>query len=247
MAQRVIIVNERMAQILWPEESAIGKHIFIGSSSSTPLEVVGVAKTGKYRTLAEDPRPYYYSPLAQRGSSGMTLIVRTNGDPRSLVGAVRKEAESLDRHIPLFAIKTMTEHMSWPLWAPNMAATLSLAFALVALLLAAVGLYSVMAYVVSQRTREVGIRMALGAKRGDVLQMITIQGMKLAVIGIAIGFVLSLGLARVLSSVLIGVSAYDVTIFILVPVLLAVVAFVACLVPARRATKVNPLVALRYE
>jgi putative ABC transport system permease protein len=128
-----------------------------------------------------------------------------------------------------------------------MAATLSLAFALVALLLSAVGLYSVMAYVVSQRTREVGIRMALGANRGDVLKMIASQGMKLAVIGIAIGFAMSLALSRVLSSVLIGVGAYDVTIFIVGPLLLALVAFVACLVPARRATKVDPLVALRYE
>jgi len=246
-AQRVIIVNERMAQMLWPGESAIGKHIFIGSNSPNGLEVVGIVKTGKYRALAEDPRPYYYSPMAQRGPAGMTLMVRTTGDPRSLVGAIRSQVGAIDRRIPLFAVKTMTEHMSWPLWAPNMAATLSLAFALVALLLSAVGLYSVMAYVVSQRTREVGIRMALGAKRGDVLKMITSQGMKLAVIGIAIGFAMSLALSRVLSSVLIGVGAYDVTIFIVVPLLLALVAFVACLVPARRATKVDPLVALRYE
>ena len=246
-APRVIIVNERMAQMLWPGESAIGKHIFIGSNSPNALEVVGVAKTGKYRALAEDPRPYYYSHMAQRGPDGMTLIVRTAGDPHSLVGAIRSQVEAIDRRLPLFAIKTMTEHMSWPLWAPNMAATLSLAFALVALLLSAVGLYSVMAYVVSQRTREVGIRMALGANREDVLKMITSQGMKLAVIGIAIGFVMSLALSRVLSSVLIGVGAYDVTIFIVVPLLLALVAFVACLVPARRATKVDPLVALRYE
>ena len=246
-AQRVIIVNERMAEMLWPGESALGKHIFIGPNSPNALEVVGVAKTGKYRALAETPKPYYYSPMAQRGPGGMTLMVRTSADPRSLVGAIRNQVEALDRRIPLFAIKTMTEHMSWPLWAPNMAATLSLAFALVALLLSAVGLYSVMAYIVSQRTREVGIRMALGAKRGDVLTMITTQGMRLAVIGIVIGFVFSLGLSRVLSSVLIGVSAFDVSIFVPVPLLLALVAFVACLVPARRAAKVNPLVALRYE
>jgi predicted permease len=246
-AQRVIIVNERMAQMLWPGESTIGKHVFIGAGGKNSLEVVGVVRTGKYRALAEDPRPYYYWPMAQRGPDGMTLIVRTAGDPRSLVGAIRGEVAAIDRRIPLFAIKTMNEFMSWPLWAPNMAATLSLAFALVALLLSAVGLYSVMAYVVSQRTREVGIRMALGAKRADVLRMITIQGMKLAGIGIAIGFLLSLALSRVLSSVLIGVSVYDVTIFSVVPLLLTLVAFIACLVPARRATKVDPLVALRYE
>ena len=175
------------------------------------------------------------------------MLVRTSGDPSALVTAIRSEVQAIDRRIPLFAIKTMDEHMKWALWAPNMAATLALAFGVVALLLSAVGLYSVMAYIVSQRTREVGIRMALGARRADVMRLITSEGMKLAAIGVVIGFVLSLALARVLSSVLIGVSAYDVTTFVLVPLLLAVVAFVACLVPARKATKVDPLVALRYE
>jgi macrolide transport system ATP-binding/permease protein len=245
-APRVVIINERMAQMLWPGESAVGKRIFVGSTTN-PIEVIGVVKTGKYRALAENPRPYFYWSMEQRGPSEMTLMVRTNGDPRALVGAVRKEVESLDRRIPLYAVKTMTEHMQWPLWAPNMAATLALAFAVVALWLSAVGLYSVMAYIVSQRTREVGIRMALGAQRVDVLRLITNQGMRLAVVGIGIGFVLSLALSRVLASVLIGVSAYDVSIFLAVPVLLGAVALVACLVPARRATKIDPLKALRYE
>jgi predicted permease len=246
-APRAIIVNERMAQMLWPGESAVGKHISIGLESREPIEVVGVVKTGKYRSLAEDPRPFFYYPMAQRAPTGMTLMVRTSGDPRSLIGPIRSEVQAVDRRLPLFAIKTMTEHMTWALWAPNMAATLSLAFGVVALLLSAVGLYSVMAYLVTQRTREVGIRMALGAKRTDVLKMITIQGMKLAAVGIAAGFVMSLVLSRVLSAVLIGVGEYDVTTFIVVPLLLATVALVACYIPARRATKVDPLVALRYE
>jgi putative ABC transport system permease protein len=246
-APRTIIVNEKMAQTLWPNESAVGKHIFIGQESREPIEVVGVVKTGKYRSLAEDPRLFFYYPMAQRGPAGMTLMVRTTGDPQSLIGPIRNEVQAIDRRIPLFGIKTMTEHMTWALWAPNMAATLSLAFAVVALLLAAVGLYSVMAYLVTQRTREIGIRMALGAKQADVLKMITTQGMKLAAIGIAVGFATSVVLSRVLSSVLIGVSGYDVTTFIAVPVLLATVALVACYIPARRATKVDPLVALRYE
>jgi predicted permease len=246
-APRVVIVNERMAQLMWPGENAVGKHILIGTDSREQIEVVGIVKTGKYRSLAEDPRPFYYSPMAQRGPASMTLMIRTEGDPRNLIPAIRGEVKSLDPRMPLFGIKTMTEHLSWALWAPNMAATLSLAFGLVALLLSAVGLYSVMAYVVSQRTHELGIRMALGAKRGDVLRLITKQGMQLAAVGVVIGLALSLALARVLSAVLIGVGTYDVTTFIVVPLLLAAVALIACLVPARRATKVNPLVALRYE
>ena len=141
----------------------------------------------------------------------------------------------------------MDEHKTYALWAPNMAASFSVAFAVVAILLSAVGLYSVMAYVVSQRTREVGIRMALGANRSHVMKMITRQGMRLAAVGLGIGFLMSLALAQVMSSLLIGVSGYDVTTFILVPALLAAVALVACYLPARRATKVDPLVALRYE
>jgi len=177
----------------------------------------------------------------------MMLVMRTNGDPRSIVGAVRKEVQNIDRSVPMSGLKTMDEHMTYALWAPNMAASLSLAFGVVAILLSAIGLYSVMAYVVSQRTREVGIRMALGANRADVLRMITVQGMRLAVIGVVIGLLLSLAMARALSSLLIGISGYDVTTFVIVPSLLVLVALLACYLPARRATKIDPLVALRYE
>jgi putative ABC transport system permease protein len=245
--QRVIIINQQMAQILWPGESAVGKRIFIGADSRDALEVVGVVRTGKYRNLAEDPKPFYYYAMGQRRPATMALVIRSSADPRSLVGAIRDQIQALDRRVPIFAIKTMDEHMTYALWAPSMAASFSLAFGVLAILLSAVGLYSVMAYIVSQRTREVGIRMALGADRRDVMKMITRQGMRLAAIGVGIGLVLSLALAQVLSSLLIGVSGYDVPTFILVPVLLAAVALMACYLPARRATKVDPLVALRYE
>lgn len=245
--QRVIVVNQKMAQMLWPGESAVGKRIFIGADSKDPLEVVGVVKTGKYRNLAEDPKPFFYYAMGQRRPATAALVIRGNVDPHSLVGAVRSEIQALDRRVPIFGVKTMDEHKTYALWAPNMAASMSLAFGLVAILLSAVGLYSVMAYVVSQRTREVGIRMALGADRSDVMKMITRQGMRLAAVGVGIGLVLSLALAQVLSSLLIGVSGYDVSTFILVPTLLVVVALLACYLPARRATKVDPLVALRYE
>ena len=245
--QGVVVINQRMAEMLWPGESALGKRIFIGAESRDALEVIGVVKTGKYRSLAEDPRPFFYYTMGQRRPAGMALVVRGSVDPRSLVGAIRGQVQALDRRVPVYAVKTMTDHMTYALWAPNMAATFSLAFGVLAVLLSAVGLYSVMAYVVSQRTREVGIRMALGAERRHVLQMITKQGMWLAGVGVVIGLALSLALVRVLSSLLIGVSGYDPLIFVLVPVLLVSVAFIASYLPARRATKVNPLVALRYE
>jgi predicted permease len=245
--QPVVIVNQRMAQMLWPGESAIGKRIFIGADSKEPLEVIGVVKTGKYRALAEDPKPFFYYAMNQWRPRTMSMVIRGGVDPRSLVNAVRSEVQALDRRVPMSGVKTMAEHKTYALWAPNMAATFSLAFGVVAMLLSAVGLYSVMAYVVSQRTREVGIRMALGANRGDVLKLITREGMRLALVGVVIGLLLALALAQVLSSLLIVISGYDVTTFVLVPVLLAGVALLACYLPARRATKVNPLVALRYE
>jgi putative ABC transport system permease protein len=246
--QRVVIVNQKMAEMLWPGESAVGKRIQIGiDSPPNLLEVVGVVKTGKYRTLAEDQKPFFYYSMDQRRPTPMMMVVRANVDPRSLVSAIRNQVQSIDRRVPLSGVKTMDEHKTYALWAPNMAASFSVAFAVVAILLSAVGLYSVMAYVVSQRTREVGIRMALGANRSDVMKMITRQGMRLAAVGVVIGLLLSLALAQVLSSLLIGISGYDVTTFILVPVLLSTVALVACYLPARRATKVDPLVALRYE
>lgn len=246
-SQRVVIINQKMADDLWRGESAIGKRIFIGTTSREPREIIGVVKTGMYRALAEDPKPFYYYPITQVKPGRMSLIVRSSVDPRSLVASIRGEVQSLDRRVPIYAVKTMSEHMTYALWAPNMAASFSLAFGVLAVLLSAVGLYSVMAYVVSQRTREVGIRMALGANRSHVLKMITKQGMWLAGVGVGIGLLLALALVRVLGSVLIGVSGYDVGIFVVVPVLLAVVAFIASYLPARRATKVNPLVALRYE
>ena len=246
-SQQVVIVNQKMAEMLWPGESAVGKRIFIGTDSREPNEVVGVVKTGRYRNLAEDPKPYFYYPMTQRRPARMMLVMRTNVDARGLVGAIRKEVQNVDRSVPVSAVRTMDEHMTYALWAPNMAASLSLAFGVVAILLSAVGLYSVMAYVVSQRTREVGIRMALGANRADVLKMIAAQGMRLAVIGVVIGLLLSLAMARALSSLLIGISGYDVTTFVVVSSLLVLVALIACYLPARRATKIDPLVALRYE
>jgi predicted permease len=243
----VVIINQRMADSLWPGENAVGKRFLLGTEKPDRFEVVGVVKSGKYRSLAEDPKMFFYYPMSQRRPTSMTLIVRTNSEPRNFIGAVRHEVEQIDRSVPISVVKTMQQHMTWPLWGPGMAATLSLAFGVIALLLSSVGLYSVMAYVVSQRTKEVGIRMALGANRHDVLKMITGQGMRLAIVGTVLGVVLALVLAKVMTSLLIGVSGYDVTTFIAVGALLTMVALVASYLPARRATKVDPLIALRHE
>ena len=177
----------------------------------------------------------------------MTLLVRADSDPKNLVGAIRGVVRSLDSRLPLYDIKSMKEHLTWALWAQNMAAWLSVAFGLLALVLAATGLYSVVAYSVSQRTREIGIRMALGAQAGDVLRMIAGQGMMLTLVGVAIGLAAAFLATRILVSLLYGVATGDAVIFVGIPVLLGIVAFLACYVPARRATRVDPAVALRYE
>ena len=245
--QRVVIINKQMAEMLWPGESAVGKRIIVGVENPALLEVVGVVKTGKYRALAEDPKPFFYWSADQRVPGSMALVVRPSVEPTSLASAIREQLRALDRRVPVFGVKTMAQHKTWALWAPNMASSFSLAFGVLAILLSGVGLYSVMAYVVSQRTREVGIRMALGANRADVMKLITRQGMRLAAVGVVLGLLLSLAVAQVLSSLLIGVSGYDLATFILVPALLVAVTLLACYLPARRATKVDPLVALRYE
>ena len=177
----------------------------------------------------------------------MTLLVRTASDPRGIVGSIRQQVQALDSRLPVYDIKTLKEHMTYALWTTRMGAELSTTFGLLALGLAATGLYSVMAYSVSQRTREIGIRMALGAQRRDVLRLVAGQGMTLALVGVATGLSVAFVATRILSSLLYGVSATDTVIFTGIPLLLAAVAFVACYIPARKATKVDPMVALRYE
>jgi len=251
-APGVVIVNEAVARRYWPGQDAIGKHMSWGwvqdeGQQTYPLEVIGIAKDGKYVTLGEDPRPFVYFPHLQNYEAAMTVLVRTAGNPKSLVDAVRNELRTLDPHLPAFDIKTLTEHLGVTLLPVRMAATLLGLFSVLALVLAAVGIYGVVSYSVSQRTHELGIRLALGAQARDVLKLVIAQGMSLTLIGVAMGLAAAFGVTRFLTFLLYGISPTDPLTFAGISVLLAAVALLASYVPARRATKVDPMVALRYE
>jgi len=238
------IVNESFARRYWPGRDPLGRRLRMGSN---PLEVVGVASDGKYRTLGEDPTPFFYVPLLQHPRGGITLHVRADGAPEGLAAAVRREVRALDPSLPVFDVKTMKEHLGLSLLPARLAGSALGAFGLVALLLGAVGIYGVMAYWVSQRTREMGVRIALGANPRDLLSMVIAQGMGLAAVGVAAGLAAALAAGRAVSSHLYGVDGTDLATFVAVPVGLAAVALLAVYVPARRAMKVDPMVALRYE
>jgi predicted permease len=242
------IINEELAKRFWPGQDPIGRRVIEGGPESHQLmEVVGVVKTGKYRMLSEAPRPFLFRPLLQDYHSKCTLVVRAAGDPHGMLSAVRREVQALDPTVVPFDLETMKEYMAFPLFPARTTGLLLGAFGFLALVLAVAGLYGVMAYAVSQRTREIGVRMALGAVPRDVLRLVVGHGMVLTLIGIGIGLAGAFAATRVLSSLLYGISATDPSTFVLVPLALAGVALAASYIPARRATKVDPMVALRYE
>jgi putative ABC transport system permease protein len=241
----VVIVNEVFARRYFGG-NAVGKRLRFGSKEPF-REIVGVARNAKYRNLREEPLPFIYTPLAQEPQSGMTLLVRTMGDPRAVVGAVRNEMRALNKDVPLFAVQTMTEQIADQLAADRVVAVLLSVFGVSALLLATIGIYGVVAFAVAQRTHEIGIRIALGADRRNILKLILGQGMVLIVIGAGVGLALALTATQLLKSLLFGVSATDPLTFVSVVLVLVGTALLACYMPARRAMKVDPLVALRYE
>ncbi len=246
-APGVVIVNERMARRFWPGQDAVGKRLSIAGTKGPYLEVVGVAKDSKYYDLQEQPISYMYLPYKQNYESHATLHVRTTGDPNNMIGAVRQQVRELDTHLPTFGVTTMSNHIGQSLWAPRMAATLLGIFGGLALVLAAVGVYAVVAYSVVQRTNEIGIRMALGAPPSNVLMMLLRQSMKLTLIGLALGLGLAFALMRFASSLLYGVSASDPLVFGGISLLLAVVTLLASYIPARRVMRINPIIALRHD
>src|SRR5262245_38838963 len=241
---RVAVINQTMAERLWPSEDAIGKR-FRFFTDTAYRQVVGIVKTSKYTTLGEEPQPAVFTPLAQDPSDAMVLFVRTGSDPGAALGTSQREIRTLDAHVPLNNAATMREILNQSLWPARLAAILLGILGLLALTLASIGLYGVMAYSVTQRTREIGVRMALGADRSNVLGMVLRQGMTLVVIGLAIGIVGALGTARIVSGLLFGMSAVDPTTFAGVSIVLLFVAMLASYIPAWRASRLDPLQALR--
>jgi predicted permease len=247
-APPVAIINEAMAKRFWPGQDPVGHRFILGAvANGKSHEIIAVVKTGKYRSLSEDARPFFYLSFLQSYHPKATVIAQTSGDPEKLIAAVRGEVQRLDPHLALNGIETLRKQLGLALFPAEATGILLGVFGLLGLVLALVGLSGAIAYSVSQRTREIGVRMALGAQRRDVLQLVLKQGMWLTFIGLGIGLIVSFALTRFLSSLLYGVSATDPVTFIGVSLLLSVVALLACYFPARRATKVDPLVALRCD
>ena len=245
---RVVVVNETLARKHWPGQDPLGRRIrFYGPLDEAPwMEVVGVVKDVKHE-LDNPVTPEYYLPHAQDPWNAMVLVARTSVAPALLSGALRQQVWAIDKDQPVFDLRTMREVRSMSVALYSFSSVMLGIFASIALVLAAIGIYGVMAFAVTQRTQEIGIRMALGARTADVLKLVVRHGMKLALIGIVIGLAGSWALTRFLKQLLFGVEATDLLTFSLVSLCLLVAAFVACYLPARRATKVDPMVALRYE
>jgi predicted permease len=243
-AAPVIIVNQRFADRFWPGQSALNHVVHAAGRDFT---VIGVTPTGKYLRLGEDPTAFMYFPQAQLWQSGMSVVIRTAGDPTAFIPTLRREVTTLDADLPVSNVRTMERHLGISLLPARVAGTALGVFGALGLLLASVGMYGVMAYSVSQRTREIGIRMAIGATARDVVTLIMRQGLTLVVIGTIVGIVGALAASRVLASVLYGGNALDPATFLGVPIALIGVSAIATFVPARRAALVDPSVSLRSD
>jgi putative ABC transport system permease protein len=260
-APRVAAINETMARRYWPGENPIGKRAALDFEAMRFYpdrapdfdlalglrEIVGVVADVKHTGLAGETVPEFYAPLAQRPARNMTLVVRTAADPVGMLGVARNEVLALDKDQPIANASTMSEWLAASVAQPRFNFLLMTVFAAIALLLAALGIYGVMAWTVAQRTQEIGIRMALGAQTSDVLKMIIKRGMTLTLVGVALGLIASFALTRLMETLLFSVSATDPLTFSLIALLLTAVATLACYIPARRAAKVDPMVALKCE
>ena len=248
-SQNITIIDERLARQYWPNESPLGKRVRFGPpEDNEPWHtIVGVVSAVRHQRVQEETRPSVYLPHQKIAAGGMSLVARTSANPHDFIGAVRREVAQLDPDLPVSEVATMEEVVAESIWQPRLYAMLFVVFAGGALLLALIGIYGVMAFLVQTRTHEIGVRMALGATARDVFVLIVGRGMKLTVVGVLIGIAGAIALTRLMHSLLFNTSATDPFTFILISLLLSVAAFLACYIPARRAAKVDPLVALRYE
>jgi len=247
-APPVAIINEAAALRYWPGQNPIGRRLYVGETSAeNAREIIGVVQTGRYRTLGEDPKPAFFESLLQDATSRATLVAHVHVDPQAALAAIRSVAQELDPRLALTGAAPLEQHLSLALFPVRTSGMLLGVLGVAALALAVSGLFGVIACSVSQRTREVGIRMALGARRGDVQRLVLRQGMKLAGMGMGFGLIGALAAAQLLRGLLFGISPADPVTFLIVPPFMLSVAFVACWLPARRAARVDPIVALRAE
>jgi predicted permease len=256
-APKVAVVNQAFARRFFPDGDPVGNRLFVGQDSNPQnvpsperlIEIVGVVRDAKYGEQREEIAPIIFFPAIQnpRGMEPMAFAVRTAGDPFTMIPAIREAVSQIDRNLPLARFTTLNAQAEERLVQERLFARLTTFLGLLALLLAGIGLYGVMAYSVIQRTREIGVRVALGARAADVLRLFIRQGMALVVIGVAVGLAGAFALTRLVSSFLFGVSPTDPATFAGVELLLALIALFACWLPARRAAKVDPIRALRHE
>jgi len=246
---RIVIINQTMAKRFWPGENPVGRRFTLKSDPSHPLEVVGVAKNSRTENLSDPEGPYFYMALAQKRTPPVTLQVRTAGNPAAVTNGIGGLIRSMEPAMPMEDIQTMTQALDTPngLFLFKLGAGLAAVMGIVGLVLTIIGVYGVVSYAAAQRTHEIGIRLALGAQTAEILGMVLRQGMSIIVLGIIAGILMAFGLARVVGHFLVGVSPSDPLTFIAVSLILIAVALVACYIPARRAAKVDPMVALRYE
>jgi putative ABC transport system permease protein len=243
----VAVINETMAHRFWPNRDAVGRRFKQGDPDAKWITVIGVVGDVREDGLAEPAIPEAYYPESQSRFSDLVLVVRTANDPQGQVPSIRHALHDLDKDLPWYGVQTLPEMVSQSSREKRFVALLLALFASVALALASVGIYGVVSYSVSQRTREIGIRMAFGAEVRNVLGMVLSEGLRLVIAGVAAGLLGAWALSRYLTSILYAVRATDLATYILAALLMTAVALVACLVPARRAAKVDPMVALRHE